>query len=53
MTAFEATYLTLVVLATATVYLAWLAAGFALALTSDGNQITDKPIRDLEAPCSS
>jgi hypothetical protein len=43
---FETTYLTLVVLAVVIVALAWLLAGFALALTNDGGDITDKPIRD-------
>jgi hypothetical protein len=47
MTDFQATYLTLVVLAAVLVTLAWLLAGFLLAFTSDGGDITDKPIRDV------
>jgi ammonia channel protein AmtB len=44
---FATTYLTLVVLAAALVTLAWLLAGFLLAFTNDGGDITDKPIRGL------
>lgn len=44
---FASTYLTLVVLAAALVTLAYLAAGFSLALTADGGEITDKPIRGV------
>lgn len=45
MTDFETTYLTLVVLAVALVGLAWLLAGFLLALANDAGDITDRPIR--------
>jgi hypothetical protein len=43
-------FLTLVTVGVAAVALAWLAAGFDLALTADGNQITDRPIRDMARP---
>jgi hypothetical protein len=45
MTDFQTTYLTLVVLAAALVTLAWLLAGFLLAFTNDGGDISSKPIR--------
>ncbi len=41
------TFLTLVTVGTAFVALAWLVAGFDLALTADGGDITDRPIRDV------
>lgn len=44
MTDFQATYLTLVVLAAVLVTLAWLLAGFLLAMANDGD-ISDRPIR--------
>jgi hypothetical protein len=43
-TDFATTYLTLVVLAAVLVTLAWLLAGFLLAMANDGD-VTDKPIR--------
>lgn len=46
MTDLHCTFAAFLTVAVAVVTLAWLLAGFVLELANDGNEITEKPIRD-------